>query len=186
LISKTPSFFVMIPFSVAIAEIRLAGVTSNAGFQQSIPGAAISTVQHSPLLARPLMFVISFAALCSISIPAPVAVFMSIDVQGAATMNGTLWYLAQIASWYVPILFAVSALDECTSVGSYSVCADHNRAYILHLQKCTDHRVANQCRWDPLKHELKRCQPTSLIVRSSFSAISMLEILCDVKFANYP
>lgn len=71
--------FLMTPFSVIIPEMRLAGVTSKAGFQTQIPEAAICS--PSP----PREFRISFGDLSSITISSPEVKDRSIEVNGAAT-----------------------------------------------------------------------------------------------------
>ena len=56
--------------------IRLAGVTSKAGFQHCIPGAAIRWL---------FICVISLSGLSSITIWSPLGILKSIEVRGAAT-----------------------------------------------------------------------------------------------------
>ena len=72
-------------------DIKLAGVTSNAGFQTEIPDAA--TCSPSP----PCVFSNSFGDLSSITISPPDERDKSTEVSGAATKNGMLWYFALTA-----------------------------------------------------------------------------------------
>lgn len=65
-----------VPISVIIPVIKLAGVTSNAGFQQSIPSAAI---------LFPFMWVISSADRFSMIMSSPLCILVSMDDCGAAT-----------------------------------------------------------------------------------------------------
>lgn len=78
-------------FSVMMPAIRLAGVTSNAGFQTEIPDAA--TCSPSP----PCECNNSFGDLSSIIISCPEERAKSTEVSGAATKNGMLWYFALTA-----------------------------------------------------------------------------------------
>lgn len=71
-------------------SIRLAGVTSKAGFHVPMPGAARGC---------PKMCVSSAPGRCSMTISSPVARFVSTDFSGAATKNGTPWYFAAMAIW---------------------------------------------------------------------------------------
>lgn len=70
---------VRLTFSVMIPDIRLAGVTSKAGFHTNIPEAA--TCSPSP----PREFNSSLGDLSSITICCPEESDRSIDVKGAAT-----------------------------------------------------------------------------------------------------
>ena len=76
------------PFSVMIPAMSAAGVTSNDGFQTSMPSAATRF---------PRLWVISVAGLSSMTISAPFAVDGSRVLTGAATKNGTSWYAAETA-----------------------------------------------------------------------------------------
>lgn len=71
-------------FSVMMPDIKLAGVTSKAGFQTAIPDAA--TCSPSP----PRVYNNSFGDLSSITISCPDERDKSMEVRGAATKNGTL------------------------------------------------------------------------------------------------
>lgn len=71
-------------FSVMIPDIRLAGVTSKAGFHTDIPEAA--TCSPSP----PRVFNNSLGDLSSMTICCPEESDRSMEVKGAATKKGTL------------------------------------------------------------------------------------------------
>ncbi|KAG5288380.1 hypothetical protein I7I50_01627 [Histoplasma capsulatum G186AR] len=115
-----PSFSTT-PTSVIIPSTSAAGVTSNAGFHTPIPSAAtvIVSIAPSPFPSSPTrgprIFVTSFSGRSSITISAPVFVFISMVVRGAATRNLTPWYFASTARPYVPILLAVSPLAATRS-----------------------------------------------------------------------
>src|SRR5690606_23819311 len=78
------------PFSVTIASISSAGVTSNTGFQARTPSA---TVRVPPVDSS------SPGSRSSISIRSPEAVPMSTVDEGATTMKRTPWWRAAMASW---------------------------------------------------------------------------------------
>ena len=87
--------FCVTPTSVAIPSISAAGVTSNAGFQTSIPSAAMHTVSIVLMLEEreivgPRIRVTSAAGRSSMMISSPDLVRRSMDVRGAATRNLTL------------------------------------------------------------------------------------------------
>ena len=63
----------------------------------------------------------SSAGLSSTWMSPPCVMVRSRVVVGTAAKKGTLWYLAAMASWYVPILFAVSL---CRMSGIVSVIID--------------------------------------------------------------
>ncbi|QSS57398.1 hypothetical protein I7I53_11557 [Histoplasma capsulatum var. duboisii H88] len=117
-----PSFSTT-PTSVIIPSTSAAGVTSNAGFHTPIPSAAtvIVSIAPSPFpfpsspTRGPRILVTSFSGRSSITISAPVFVFISMVVRGAATRNLTPWYFASTARPYVPILLAVSPLAATRS-----------------------------------------------------------------------
>jgi len=91
------------PTSVIIPSINSAGVTSNAGFQISIPCAAMATVSMTSKLTAPashrgpLMIATSWLARSSMVIFSPLRVCKSIVVRGAATKNLMPWCLARMA-----------------------------------------------------------------------------------------
>ena len=89
-----------------LPAMSAAGVTSKDGFQTSMPSAATRF---------PSTCVISDAGLSSMTMSAPFPVDGSKVLSGAATKNGTLWYLAETARLYVPILLAVSPLSATRS-----------------------------------------------------------------------
>jgi hypothetical protein len=93
----SPSSLTITPFSVTIAVINDAGVTSNAAFHTPIPRAAVLTVRYSPrsisddsYTTGPRIITSSWAGLSSMTIPSPEDVDKSIDVVGAATRKGIL------------------------------------------------------------------------------------------------
>ena len=80
-ISNAPSaFFLATPLSVMIPSMSDPGVTSKLGFHTSIPSAATRV---------PNECVTSVDGRSSMTMSAPVAVFASSVVDGAATKNGT-------------------------------------------------------------------------------------------------
>ena len=105
--SLSPSFFTATPTSVTIPSIKLAGVTSKAGFHAFVPGGVTSTVStltsSSPCAClgsfpfaisaisttRPRTVVASQDGRCSISISRPESIDKSSVVRGAATRTGT-------------------------------------------------------------------------------------------------
>ncbi|KAH3667462.1 hypothetical protein OGAPHI_003111 [Ogataea philodendri] len=103
-----------------MASILSCGVTSNDGFQTSIPtGAILIFCIWTPLLpwtnapsgptTPPMICVSSFFGRCSITISSPVDRVKSIVVVGAAPINLIDGYSDAISdSWNVPILLARS------------------------------------------------------------------------------
>jgi hypothetical protein len=93
----SPSSLTTTPFSVTIALISDAGVTSNDAFHTPIPWAAVLTVRYSPRLISddlyttgPRIVTSSWAGLSSMIISSPEDVDKSTDVVGAATRKGIL------------------------------------------------------------------------------------------------